>query len=95
VRIKVDEDLPRAVADVFSGAGYHVVTVPEQGWSGWADARIWAAVRTEGWTEGRILVTANKGFADLRRLRTAGAEWASCSSEFNVKAGRAIGARPR
>jgi predicted nuclease of predicted toxin-antitoxin system len=68
VRIKIDEDLPRAVADVLRAAGHHVVTVPEQGWSGWADARIWTAMRTEG----RILVTADKGFADLRRFRNAG-----------------------
>jgi predicted nuclease of predicted toxin-antitoxin system len=65
VRIKVDEDLPLSVAEVLREAGHDVATVVDQGWSGWTDARIWIAVCTER----RMLITADKGLADLRRLR--------------------------
>ncbi|MBI4602091.1 MAG: DUF5615 family PIN-like protein [Planctomycetes bacterium] len=66
MRVKVDEDLPLAVADVVQSVGHEVATVPEQGWTGWTDDRIWAAVRAEG----RILLTADKGLADLRRIKS-------------------------
>jgi predicted nuclease of predicted toxin-antitoxin system len=64
VRIKVDEDLPCAVAAVLQAAGHDVARVTEQGWSGWKDDSLWNAIRAEG----RLFVTADKGFADLRRL---------------------------
>jgi predicted nuclease of predicted toxin-antitoxin system len=66
VQIKVDEDLPRAVADVVRAAGHDVSTVPEQGWTGWDDARIWEVMRSSG----KILLTGDKGLADLRRLKS-------------------------
>ena len=70
MQVKVDEDLPKAVADVLRAAGHDVASVPEQGWTGWADDRIWAAIKSEE----RMLVTADKGFADLRRLKSATAK---------------------
>jgi predicted nuclease of predicted toxin-antitoxin system len=63
VSIKVDEDLPSAVAQVFRQAGHDTSTVPEQGWSGCRDDVLLARLRAEG----RWLVTADRGFADVRQ----------------------------
>jgi predicted nuclease of predicted toxin-antitoxin system len=62
VGVKVDEDLPRQVADLFSGRGYDAVTVVMQGLQGLPDDELWPRVQQEK----RWLVTADKGFADLR-----------------------------
>ena len=62
IRVKVDEDLPRQVAELFSGYGHDAVTVVMQGWQGLADEALWPRVQQEE----RWLVTADKGFADLR-----------------------------
>jgi predicted nuclease of predicted toxin-antitoxin system len=63
VRIKIDEDLPRAVAFLLRDAGYgDVRSVREQDMGGWKDPALWQAIQEEGW----FLITADKGFADLR-----------------------------
>ncbi len=63
MRIKVDEDLPCAVASMLRDAGYEDVrTVREQGMGGWKDPVLWKAVQEEG----RFFITADKGLADLR-----------------------------
>jgi predicted nuclease of predicted toxin-antitoxin system len=61
VSIKVDEDLPPAVAQVFGQAGHDAKSVLEQGWSGCPDDVLLTRVRAEG----RWLVTADRGFADV------------------------------
>jgi len=61
-QVKVDEDLPDAVASLFTAAGYAATTVRAQGWSGLQDAPLWARLQAEG----RWLVTADKGFGDIR-----------------------------
>lgn len=63
VSIKVDEDLPPVVAQIFTQAGHDASTVPEQGWSGCPDDVLLTRLRAEG----RWLVTADKGFADVRQ----------------------------
>ena len=63
VSIKVDEDLSPAVAQVFGRVGHDASTVPGQRWSGCQDDVLLARVRAEG----RWLVTADRGFADVRR----------------------------
>ena len=60
--IKVDEDLPEDVARIFSEAGYIANTVIQQGWGGSKDEDLWERVQAEG----RWLVTADKGFGDVR-----------------------------
>ena len=60
--VKVDEDLPDAVAPLFTAAGYPATTVRAQGWSGLQDAPLWVRIQAEG----RWLVTADKGFGDVR-----------------------------
>jgi predicted nuclease of predicted toxin-antitoxin system len=62
VRVKVDEDLPRQVADLFAERGHDAVTVVMQGWQGFVDDALWPRVQQEQ----RWLITADKGFADLR-----------------------------
>ena len=62
IRVKVDEDLPRQVADLFSERGQDAVTVVMQGWQGFTDAALWPLVQQEE----RWLITADKGFADIR-----------------------------
>lgn len=62
IAVKVDEDLPGTVAEAIRKAGYDAATVHQQGMAGYPDDRLWEAVQAEG----RLLVTADKGFADLR-----------------------------
>jgi len=62
-RLKVDEDLPPAIADLLTARGYDAVTVGVQGWQGMPDDELWGRIQAEG----RWLVTADKEFADLRR----------------------------
>jgi predicted nuclease of predicted toxin-antitoxin system len=40
MRLKVDENLPRAVCDLLNRAGHDVISVGEQGLGGADDARI-------------------------------------------------------
>jgi predicted nuclease of predicted toxin-antitoxin system len=59
----VDEDLPRQVTEVLIARGHDTATVVEQGWQGSPDNILWSLIQNER----RWLVTADKGFADLRR----------------------------
>jgi predicted nuclease of predicted toxin-antitoxin system len=63
LRIKVDEDLPSQIAERLRGVGHDVETVRGQGLGGAKDARVWHAVQADG----RFLVTADKGLADIRK----------------------------
>ncbi len=62
MQVKVDEDLPRAAVRVLRARGYDAVGVVEQGMGGWIDPALWQAIQAED----RFLVTADKGFADIR-----------------------------
>jgi predicted nuclease of predicted toxin-antitoxin system len=62
MRVKVDEDLPKAATEALRQRGYDVASVVEQGMGGVKDPTLWQAVQAEG----RFLVTADKGFADIR-----------------------------
>lgn len=62
IPIKVDEDLPKSIIRLLSTAGYDALGVYEQGMSGWKDPRLWEQVQKEA----RFLITADKGFADIR-----------------------------
>lgn len=62
MRVKVDEDLPRAAVQMLRDRGYEAVSVIEQGMGGWKDPALWQAVQAEQ----QFLVTADKGFADIR-----------------------------
>src|ERR1700761_9400443 len=63
MRIKVDEDLPRVVTTLLVAAGFiDTKSVIDQRMGGWSDEALWEAVQEEG----RFLITADKGFADVR-----------------------------
>src|ERR1700730_1178517 len=61
-RLKVDEDLPRQIADLCGARGHDVTTVAGQGWQGIADEILWTRIQGER----RWLISAATGFADLR-----------------------------
>ena len=63
MRIKVDEDLPRAVATLLREAGYQAATVLDEDLGGASDEMLWPVVQREQ----RFLITADKGFGDIRR----------------------------
>ena len=63
LKIKTDEDLPASVAVKLCGVGYLAETVIEEGMGGAKDPALWRAVQAEG----RFLITADKGFADVRK----------------------------
>ena len=46
-RVKIDEDLPRQVADLVAARGYDVATVVGQGWQGMADDELWPRPQDE------------------------------------------------
>jgi predicted nuclease of predicted toxin-antitoxin system len=75
-QVKVDEDLPDAVASLFAAVGYPATTVRAQGWSGLQDAPLWTRLQAEG----RWLVTADKGFGDIRT-------YTYCISRRNLRGG--------
>jgi predicted nuclease of predicted toxin-antitoxin system len=61
-RIKVDEDLPRDVADLLRSKGHDALTVVEEHLGGFADEKLWPIVQAEQ----RLLFTADRGFGDAR-----------------------------
>jgi predicted nuclease of predicted toxin-antitoxin system len=63
MRAKVDEDLLRTATVVLRERGHDAVSVLDQGMGGWKDPDLWEAVQVER----RFLMTADKGFADIRR----------------------------
>lgn len=63
VCLKIDEDLPRQLAGLLIARGHDALTVVEQGWQGVADDILWSRIQSER----RWLITADKGFADLRQ----------------------------
>ena len=62
MRVKVDEDLPTAISQLLRAAGYDALNVLEQRMGGWKDVEVWKTVQAEQ----RFLVTADKGFGDIR-----------------------------
>src|SRR5437588_7928113 len=66
--IKVDEDLPLAVVEMLAAAGHDALSVRDQDMGGWKDPALWVAVQDEN----RFLVTADKGFGDIRRYPPGG-----------------------
>ena len=62
MRVKVDEDLPKAAVQMLRRHGHEAVSVVEQGMGGTKDPCLWQAVQAEH----RFLVTADKGFGDIR-----------------------------
>ncbi len=64
MKIKLDENLPEALARELRGLGHDVHTVPEEGLQGYMDDRIWLAAQGEG----RFLITQDLDFSDVRKF---------------------------
>lgn len=62
MQIKIDEDLPRQVVALLRERGHQADSVVDQSMAGWNDADLWRNIQVER----RFLVTADKGFADIR-----------------------------
>jgi predicted nuclease of predicted toxin-antitoxin system len=62
LKVKVDEDLPRQAVQLLREHDYDAASVIEQEMGGWKDQQLWAAIQKEE----RYLVTADKGFGDIR-----------------------------
>ncbi|MEM0963950.1 MAG: DUF5615 family PIN-like protein [Bacteroidota bacterium] len=62
MRFKLDENLPSDAAGVFRGAGHDAVTVLDQAMGGAPDPNVAEVCRNEG----RVLVTLDTDFADIR-----------------------------
>jgi predicted nuclease of predicted toxin-antitoxin system len=65
LKIKLDENLPRALARELRGLGQDVHTVHEEGLEGHLDGRIWRAAQEEG----RFLITQDLDFSDVRAFK--------------------------
>lgn len=63
MRIKIDEDLPRGVAEAIRGVVPDTLTVIEEGLSGILDPALWETVQREQ----RFLITGDKAFANIKR----------------------------
>lgn len=64
MRFKLDENMPVELRDDLRALGYEADTVPDEGLTGAPDSVILARARLEG----RVLLTLDKGIADVRRF---------------------------
>jgi predicted nuclease of predicted toxin-antitoxin system len=64
MKFKLDENLPLEIANAFRDAGYEIDSVHDEGLTGASDETILAATQTEG----QVLLTMDKGIADVRRF---------------------------
>ena len=62
MRIKLDENMPEALAQLLQSAGHNVSTVFGEGLSGAGDPDVLSAAASEG----RLLMTFDTDFADIR-----------------------------
>jgi predicted nuclease of predicted toxin-antitoxin system len=65
VKIKLDENLPARLIGVFSHFGYDVKTVQDEELVGRPDTEVWGAAKAEG----RLLITQDLDFSDIRRFQ--------------------------
>ncbi len=64
MKVKLDENLPVGLVETVTALGHDVDTVPMEGLAGHADGAVWSAAQAEG----RLLVTQDLDFADVRRF---------------------------
>lgn len=62
MRVKVDESLSRHIASLCQSLGHDADTVYDEGLNGLPDARVLDRAKSEG----RMLLTADRGFGDTR-----------------------------
>ena len=76
MRLKLDENISRALKDSLSARGHDVMTASDEGLLGQPDSEIAAAARNEG----RMVMTFDLDFADLRRFPPGLIPALSCSA---------------
>jgi predicted nuclease of predicted toxin-antitoxin system len=64
MKVKLDENLPVALVETITALGHDVDTVPMEGLTGHPDDAVWSAAQAEG----RLIVTQDLDFADVRRF---------------------------
>jgi predicted nuclease of predicted toxin-antitoxin system len=64
VKLKLDENIPRSAANRLAALGLEVDTVLDESLGGRPDSDVWAASQSEG----RLLVTQDLDFSDIRRF---------------------------
>jgi predicted nuclease of predicted toxin-antitoxin system len=64
MKIKLDENLPAALADSLREFGHDVHTVPDEGLAGSIDSEVWAAAQREE----RFLITQDLDFSNIRQF---------------------------
>ena len=62
MKFKIDENLPKEVAELLTYEAHDAVTVNDEGLQGSLDAKLAQTCKTED----RVLVTLDMGFADIR-----------------------------
>jgi len=65
MKVKLDENLPQALAGVLSDLGHDVDTVIEEGLAAADDNAVWRAAQNAG----RVLVTQDLDFSDIRKFQ--------------------------
>ena len=71
MKIKLDENIPGAVAELMRAREFDVDTVLERSLGGQSDPDVLAAASTEG----RLLVTLDRGFGDVRSYAPGSHPW--------------------
>jgi predicted nuclease of predicted toxin-antitoxin system len=64
MKIKLDENMPAALADSLRELGHDVHTVPGEGLAGFVDPEIWAAAQRET----RFLITQDLDFSNMAQF---------------------------
>jgi len=64
VKLKLDENIPSSAAGRLAALGFDADTVLDEALGGCSDADVWAAAQTEG----RLFVTQDLDFSDVRRF---------------------------
>lgn len=64
MKIKIDENLPQALARILNNLGHEAHTVVQEGLAGRDDQAVWVAAQQEE----RLLLTQDMDFSDLRRF---------------------------
>lgn len=67
MKVKLDENLPRSLIGVLTSAGHDTDSVAEEGLTGADDQTVFVSARNAG----RLLVTLDRGFGDIRRYAPA------------------------
>ena len=65
MKIKLDENLPAALGEPLAALGHDVDSVIQEGIAGRDDGTVWDAAQKDG----RLLITQDLDFSDLRRFQ--------------------------